>query len=176
MRKLLILPLLALSACAPTPADNPGTVDEATGDGATDPAEALAALRAHVEELSARPEHDEQQIEVQHILISFGNKVPGATRAQDAAEQLAADLYAEIQGGADFDALVREYTDDSHPGIYGMHQVGSRPSLQGSMPRSGMVPAFGDVGWRLPAVGDVGVAAFHQDASPYGWHIVKRTR
>ena len=171
MRKLLILPLLALSACVPTPADNPGTVD-----GASDPAEALGALRAHVEELSARAEHDEQQIEVQHILISFGSKVPGATRTQDAAEQLAADLYARIQGGADFDALVREHTDDSHPGIYGMHLAGSQPSLGGSIQRSGMVAAFGNVGWRLAAVGEVGVAAFHQSKSPYGWHIVKRTR
>ncbi|MGE0552335.1 MAG: peptidylprolyl isomerase [Gemmatimonadales bacterium] len=40
-------------------------------------------------------------------------------------------------------------------------------------PRQGMAPAFGDVGWRLQ-VGQIGVAPFDPDKSPFGWHIIKR--
>lgn len=172
MRHLHLLALLPLIACSSEQADDAGSAN-AGGENAA-ASEQLDALRAHVAELEASAEHDEQQIEVQHILISFGNKVPGATRSQAEAEALAADLYAQIQEGADFDALVREHTNDSHPGIYGMHKNGTQPSIAGSRPRSGMVPAFGNVGWRLQ-VGEVGVAAFSA-GSPYGWHLVKRTR
>jgi parvulin-like peptidyl-prolyl isomerase len=39
--------------------------------------------------------------------------------------------------------------------------------------RDGMVPAFGDVGFPL-AVGEIGMADFNPQTSPYGWHIIKR--
>ena len=79
----------------------------------------------------------------------------------------------EINGGADFDSLVKEQTDDSHPGIYGMTMSGGGDQSQKIYARSGMVPAFGNVGWKL-AVGEVGVAPFSSGESPYGWHIIKR--
>ena len=40
-------------------------------------------------------------------------------------------------------------------------------------PRSAMVSAFGDVGFDL-AVGEIGLATFDADDSPFGWHIIKR--
>ncbi len=40
-------------------------------------------------------------------------------------------------------------------------------------PRSAMVSAFGDVGFELN-VGEIGLATFDADASPFGWHIIKR--
>lgn len=40
-------------------------------------------------------------------------------------------------------------------------------------PRAAMVPAFGDVGFALE-VGEVGVASFDEQASPFGWHVIKR--
>ncbi|MFT7463271.1 MAG: hypothetical protein ACI9EF_001615, partial [Pseudohongiellaceae bacterium] len=131
------------------------------------PDEALTALRDEITELYARTEHDAANVEVQHLLVSFTG-VPGmigVTRSQAEAEQLSADLMVRIQGGEDFDALVKEYTDDSHPGIYPM----SKSS------RSQMVAAFGDVAWRLE-VNEVGVAPFHSRESPYGWHIIQRRK
>jgi parvulin-like peptidyl-prolyl isomerase len=38
-----------------------------------------------------------------------------------------------------------------------------------------MVPAFGDVGFQLDA-GQVGMASYDRDKSPYGWHIIKRLK
>ena len=40
-------------------------------------------------------------------------------------------------------------------------------------PRSAMVPAFGDVGFNLE-VGELGLASYDDEASPFGWHIIKR--
>lgn len=42
-------------------------------------------------------------------------------------------------------------------------------------PRTGLVPAFGDVGFTLE-VGAVGLAPFEASKSPFGWHIIKRLR
>lgn len=39
--------------------------------------------------------------------------------------------------------------------------------------RTGLVPAFGDVGFTLE-VGGVGLAPFEAKSSPFGWHIIKR--
>lgn len=134
---------------------------------AMDPVE---GLRAHIGEFSARSEHTDPVVKVQHLLVSFAGAGTGARRSREEAEQLAGELFAQIQSGGDFDALVKEHTDDSHPGIYTM-TLGSPAAGQYS--RYGMVPAFGNAGWRL-AVGEVGVAGFDSSASPYGWHIVKR--
>ena len=40
-------------------------------------------------------------------------------------------------------------------------------------PRGSMVPAFGDVGFALE-VGQVGMADYHEENSPFGWHIIRR--
>ena len=44
---------------------------------------------------------------------------------------------------------------------------------KGEYSRTGMVPAFGDVGFKL-AVGAIGVADYDPRTSPYGYHVIKR--
>ncbi len=64
-------------------------------------------------------------IEIQHVLISWKD-IPrvGAKRSREEAEALAADVLARAQKGEDFDALVRQYSDDPvqpgdpSPGVY----------------------------------------------------------
>lgn len=118
------------------------------------------------------PEH----IQVQHVLIGFAGSVPGKriTRTQEEARALAYDLLAQAQAGADFDAIVRQHTDDSPPGIYGMSNLGVSPA-RGEYPRNQMVAAFGDTGFPLE-VGGVGIADYDPRKSPYGWHVVKRLK
>jgi hypothetical protein len=36
-----------------------------------------------------------------------------------------------------------------------------------------MIPAFGNVGFALK-VGEIGIASYDEQSSPYGWHIIKR--
>lgn len=131
---------------------------------------ARKALHAHVVELELRDEHDASRVKVQHILISFAGAGTRASRTKAEAEQLAADVYQQVLAGSDFDALVKQYTDDAHPGIYSMTTGAPEKDVY---PRRGMVAAFGNVGWRLE-VGAVGVARFDPTKSPYGWHIIKR--
>ena len=115
-------------------------------------------------------------ITVQHILIAFVGTLPGknVTRTQDQAKALAYDLLKQAQNGADFDKLVQDNTDDQAPGIYSMSNTGVAPAT-GEYPREGMVPAFGNVGFALQ-VGQIGIADYDPQVSPYGWHIIKRLK
>lgn len=122
----------------------------------------------------ADPEPD--RIQVQHILIGFTGSVPGKMirRTKEEAQTLAYQLLDQARGGADFGQLVREYTDDSPPGIYGMANRGVAPARD-EYPRDGMVPAFGNAGFPLQ-VSEVGIADYDARNSPYGWHVVKRLK
>jgi ABC-type enterochelin transport system substrate-binding protein len=119
------------------------------------------------------------RVTVQHILISFGGAIPSKpelTRTLPEAETLAKEILERAKKGEDFDALVKEYTDDSHPGIYSMHNIDVTPdeSIK-EYSRAGMVKAFGDVSFSL-AVGDIGMTEYNVETSPYGWHIIKRLK
>lgn len=115
------------------------------------------------------------KIKVQHILISFGDRLPGQKiqRTQEEAKKLAEDLLAKAKAdGANFEAMVREFSADGPPGIYELTNFGAARE-EGAFPRDQMVPAFGDVGFALN-VGEVGLADFDLSKSPYGYHIIKR--
>jgi parvulin-like peptidyl-prolyl isomerase len=119
-----------------------------------------------------------ERVEVQHILISFQGAIPDekVTRTKEEAEVLAKELLERAKAGQEFDALVQEYTDDQHPGIYRMSntEVPPDPSVQ-EYSRERMVKAFGDVSFSLE-VGEIGMASYDPAASKYGWHIIKRLR
>ena len=137
----------------------------------------MEKLHKSIAEIAARNDEAVNQIEVQHILIAFRGTGTGTAenRTREEAEQITADLLEKINAGEDFDALVKAHTNDSHPGIYGMVLSGSGDQSKGIYPRRGMVPAFGNVGWKLK-VGEVGVAPHDAATSPYGWHIIKRLK
>lgn len=133
-------------------------------------------MDAAIAELQARAEVDTGEIQVQHVLIAFQGSGTRARRSKAEAQALAAEVWQRAQAGEDFLGLVKENTDDSPPGIYGMVSDASKASPAKMIyHREGMVPAFGNVGWRLQ-VGEIGVAPHHMGASPYGWHIIKRLK
>lgn len=112
-------------------------------------------------------------VTVQHVLISFQGKTDKPVeRSKKQAEKLAWEIFDRAEAGEDFDALVEEYTDDSHPGIYKMTNRGAA-QLPGHSTRDGMAVSFGDVSFKLD-VGEIGMAKFHAELSPFGWHIIKR--
>src|SRR5690349_17469339 len=165
-RSLLPLALL-LPACG---TDKTGTPPAPTAKPAAQPAPAPAPtfdMDADIKTLMAKAEQPDAQIEIQHILISFKGapRMRNVTRSLEDAGVLAKQVYAEVMGGGDFGALVKQYTNDSFPGIYPLTKAG----------RAGMVQGFGDVGFRLK-VGEVGVAPYDKKTSPYGWHIIKRLK
>ncbi|MDA1263662.1 MAG: peptidylprolyl isomerase [Planctomycetota bacterium] len=159
MQRLLTASLLVLCACSEGPAPE------------------VLALREHVTQVAARPEHDTGEIQVQHILIAFqGADQSRQPRFQSEAEVLTASLRARIAGGEPLSELSVEYSDDPGPGTYRMHDP-SKPGgdLRSGTARKQMTPGFADVGWRLE-VGEVGVCAYDRTQSPYGWHIIQRLR
>lgn len=165
--------LLLLSACGSDTTTTPSAAPaKPAANPAVAPAEspkppANADMDAAVKVLMAKPEQDDENIELQHILIAFKGapRTSGITRSKDEAKALAQKVYAEAIGGGDFNALVKQYTNDSAPGIYPMTKAG----------RAGMAKGFGDVGFRLK-VGEIGVSPWDATASPFGWHIIKRLK
>lgn len=129
-------------------------------------------------EKSAAISEEPERVEVQHILISFQGAIPDekVTRTQEEAESLAKNLLERAKSGEDFDALVKEYTDDQHPGIYRMTNMGIPPdAAKEEFSRERMVKAFGDVSFSLD-VNEIGMANYDPGASKYGWHIIKRLK
>ena len=76
------------------------------------------ATKSEPEKKKVEPDY----ITVQHILVGFKGSVPGKdiTRTHKEAQERAEELLKRAQEGEDFDSLVKEFTDDSHPGIYKM--------------------------------------------------------
>lgn len=124
---------------------------------------------------SPLPAPEPDRIVVQHILISFAGTRTTATRSKAEAEKLAGEVMERVKKGEDFDTLMKELSDDPGPGIYGMCNHGQNPRSRDETPRQRMVPAFGNVGFKL-AVGEVGMAPHDPAASPFGWHLIKRLK
>jgi len=112
---------------------------------------------------------------VQHALIAYKGRVPHKKieRTKKEAKALAEKLFDEAQAeGFDFDAMVKEYTADSYPGIYQLTNDDA-PIIGGAHQRKAMASRFGDVSFELE-IGGVGLASYSSTGSPYGWHIIKR--
>ncbi|MDB5037616.1 MAG: prsA [Bacteriovoracaceae bacterium] len=124
----------------------------------------------------AKTSGQEAHIEVQHILIGFKGSLPGKTieRTQQEAQKLANEILVKAKAGSDFEALVKQYTDDRAPGIYAISNTGITPEGE-EFPREQMVRAFGDLGFTLKP-GEIGIANFDKERSPFGFHIIKRLK
>jgi foldase protein PrsA len=182
-----VLVSFAVTACAneePAPdsteaAPTEGTSTATADSSATPPAEGESVTeetKAATGTMPVKPDVEPQHVQVQHILIGFAGSVSNKniTRSQPEAKKLAYEILERARKGEDFDALVRQYTDDSPPGIYGMAGRGVAPG-PGEYQRDKMVPAFGNVGFAI-SPGNIGIADYDTKTSPYGWHVIKRLK
>ena len=114
---------------------------------------------------------------VDHILIGVRGRLPNETRTPAEAAELAKKLMDQLKSGdGDWASLKRRYSADPPPGgPYKLANNGVTPAGPNEFPRGGMVPAFGDVGFKLE-VGEIGLAEYDATKSPYGYHIIKRTK
>jgi hypothetical protein len=165
MKKLSVaaLALVVLSACGKQDAVPPPPL----------PGGAPSAARPE-----KMPNGEPAVITLKHVLIAFKDSGTKATRSKEEAQRLAYDVLGRAKSGEDFDKLMKEYSDDNPlGGTYTMVNDGLEPEKEEyarSGPR-GMVPAFGDVGFRI-RVDEVGLAEHDAKASPYGYHIIKRIK
>jgi peptidyl-prolyl cis-trans isomerase NIMA-interacting 1 len=124
-------------------------------------AEEDARVSAERAEVSKQP----AEIGAKHILVMHVDsqrKPEGVTRTRVEAQKRAQECLLKIRGGADFDAVVQECTDE--PGAR------ERSGDLGVFQRNAMVKAFGDVAFSLK-VGEISEIV----ETPYGFHIIKRT-
>ncbi len=123
------------------------------------------------------PAREPDRIAVDHILIGVRNpRFPSGKRTESEARAFAYDLLGKLKAGEDWAAAKSTNSEDPPPGgPYAMANRGVAPAPTGEYPREGMVPAFGDVGFKL-AVGEVGMADYDATKSPFGFHIIKRVR
>lgn len=163
---LLLLPAFG---CAKTEHSGATVSSDSTAPPATPPAQETPMASGST---MPAPAH----ITVQHILIGFAGSVPGKgiTRSRDEAKTLAYQILDRAKKGEDFDALVTQYTDDQPPGVYRMSATGVAPA-PGEYARDAMVPAFGNVGFALQ-VGEIGIADYDPNTSPFGWHVIRRVQ
>ena len=175
--------LLALALGLPCLSTSCNDAEDSSPVASQTPAEKLAALDAAIDSLQARPEHGASEVTVQHLLVGInGPTLAHVTRTAGDAEHLTAELYARAKSGEDFDTLVKNYSDDRHPGIYTLLASGTSDLARGIALRSEMVQGFGDTAWRLE-VGEIGVTeydpppwAMGTGKAEFGFHIVKRLR
>jgi parvulin-like peptidyl-prolyl isomerase len=116
-------------------------------------------------------------ITVQHVLISFeGSERSEQKRSKAEAEKLAFEIINRAKNGEVFEKLMKEFSNDPGGGTYTLVNDGvSANQSAGEYDRRGMVPAFGDVGFRI-SVGEVGLADYDAKTSPFGLHIIKRIK
>ena len=123
------------------------------------------------------PNGEPAVITLKHVLIAFaGSERSEQKRTKEEAQKLAYELLGRAKSGEDFDALMKEYSNDPGGGTYTMVNSGLTAD-QGAneFGRSDMVPAFGDVGFRI-SVNEVGLAEHDPKTSPFGYHVIKRIK
>ncbi len=106
------------------------------------------------------------QVGCKHILIMHAgsaSKPEGVKRSREEARQRAQEVLLKIRGGASFEEMVREYTDE--PG--GAERGGDL----GVFDRGTMVKPFADAAFALK-VGEVSEVV----ETKYGFHIIKRVQ
>jgi parvulin-like peptidyl-prolyl isomerase len=116
-------------------------------------------------------------ITVQHVLISFeGSERSEQKRSRAEAEKLAFEIVNRAKSGEEFEKLMKEFSNDPGGGTYTLVNDGvTANQAAGEFGRRDMVPAFGDVGFRI-GVGEVGLADYDAKTSPFGLHIIKRIK
>lgn len=115
-------------------------------------------------------------VTVDHILIGVkGPRMPQGD-TDEVARKKVYDLLAQLEKGADWATLKSEHSDDPPPGgPYTMANHGQMPRGAKEYPRSGMAPAFGDVGFALD-VDAMKIADYDAQKSPFGYHLIKRIK
>jgi peptidyl-prolyl cis-trans isomerase NIMA-interacting 1 len=102
----------------------------------------------------------------QHVLVAFkgAEKAPkGITRSKADAKKRAEEVATKAKGGADFSALVAEYSDDP--------AAGERRGSVGKFTRDKMAKPFSDAAFAL-RVDEISAPV----ETPFGYHVIKRNQ
>jgi hypothetical protein len=152
----------ASGASAPAPS---ATVS-APASAAVGAAPPTGSASASAASSAAAPAAVPDAVAAQHVLVAWkgAEKAPkSVTRTKAEAKKRAEEVAAKAKTGADFSALVAEYSDDP--------AAKERQGSVGKFTRDKMAKPFSDAAFAL-AVGESSVAV----ETPFGFHVIKRNQ
>lgn len=154
---LLAVPLFAI-ACGSAAASNSAKGPE--GASATGESSCLTQAHASYE----RKLNEPNRIGVRHVLVRHAeSKNPsGATRTREQACERALEARKKLESGADWDDVVKEYSDEKG--------AGERHGSLGGVSRGDLDPAFAAAAFSL-----VVDETSHVVESKAGFHLIQRT-
>jgi hypothetical protein len=160
-----LLAALLCSGCVLTTFEGPGEPPRGAvppaPSGASKPGAAPGEAEAANEGEAGQP----TEIAARHLLVAYQGALrasPSVTRSKAEAEARAKEALARAKAGEDFEALVKEFSDE--PG------AGERGGSLGRFQRGMMVPAFEKAAFKL-APGEVSDLVETQ----FGFHVIQRT-
>jgi hypothetical protein len=128
------------------------------------------------ETFPVRPAVHPERVEVQRLVLPFGQTFPYRTlkRTRAEADSLARALLESARRGADFDTLVKRYSYDRFPAIYRVAGRGIRPG-PGERPWSGLPPAVADSAFSI-SPGNIQLIPWDPKVCRYGFEIIRRLK
>jgi len=109
------------------------------------------------------------------LVLNHGAKGDGSFERKIAelnqrAEKYQTDLEQRIEAG---EMGVPEAEQSMEAFIEALRAESDDARAAAGFPRAALVPAFGDVGFRLQQ-NEIGLAPHDEKSSPFGWHVIKR--
>ena len=107
-----------------------------------------------------------EAVAAQHVLVAYkgAEKAPkGVTRTKAEAKKRAEEVAEKAKSGADFSALVAEYSDDP--------AAKERQGSVGKFKRAAMAKPFSDAAFALAVDQSSGAVE-----TPFGFHVIKRNQ
>jgi parvulin-like peptidyl-prolyl isomerase len=160
---VLLLGALVVSGCVLTTFEGPGEPPRV----AVSPLASAAAAKASesgpgsAAEVAGQP----SEISARHLLVSYQGALrasPSVTRSKAEALARATEALKRAKAGEDFEALVKEFSDE--PG------AAERGGSLGRFGRGMMVPAFEKAAFKL-GPGEISDLI----ETPFGFHVIQRT-
>ena len=127
----------------------------------------VGRMNAAYAEIMLREEHKDMDVSLRHVLLTFDGVASEYyinPRKKAEAEQLATGYFERINAGESIVDLI-PLSDDKY---FPTHTVSAASRYE-------LAKGFGDILWRLQP-GEVAPLPYEPVLSPYGWHIIMRTR
>jgi NIMA-interacting peptidyl-prolyl cis-trans isomerase 1 len=165
MRTLLLVlagSALCVACSSPPPPKAQGEAKDAAPAAPATPAEKCLALAGAQRERKA---NEPDRVGVRHVLVKYKgakNAADAISRSREEACLRALEARDKVLGGADFDAIVTEYSDE--PG------AAERRGAMGTLERKELAPPFADAAFEL-SVGQMSDVV----ETDFGFHLILRS-
>jgi NIMA-interacting peptidyl-prolyl cis-trans isomerase 1 len=163
--RISFLSTLALSGCVVTTFEGAGEPPRVATSPLASSGVGAGAKPGQAPETAAELSGQPTEIAARHLLVAYQGALrasPSVTRSKAEAQTRAGEALKRAKAGEDFEALVKEFSDE--PG------AGERGGSLGRFGHGMMVPAFEKAAFKLKP-GEVSDVI----ETPFGFHVIQRT-